>query len=173
MSGFASAEMEPMKLGSLKEGGRDGTLIVVDRALKRAVRATNVAPTLQKALDDWPTAAPKLRALAEALANDKAPGSFALDTKVLAAPLPRAFQWADGSAYVVHVELVRKARGGETAVLLDHPSVPRRLRFVCRPERRDRAGDEAWGIDFGARSASSSTTCRWASRGRRAGTSSW
>src|SRR5260370_36044410 len=100
-----------MKLGSLKEGGRDGTLIVVDRALQRAVRASNVAPTLQKALDDWATTAPKLRALAEALADDKAPGSFALDTKALAAPLPRAFQWADGSAYVVHVDLVRKARG--------------------------------------------------------------
>src|SRR3984893_11550897 len=100
-----------MKLASLKEGGRDGTLIVVNRALTRAVRATNVAPTLQKALDDWAAAAPKLRAVAEQLADDKAPGSFELDTTALAAPLPRAFQWADGSAYVVHVELVRKARG--------------------------------------------------------------
>src|SRR6266852_548314 len=102
-----------MKLGSLKEGGRDGTLIVVNRELTRAVRATNVAPTLQKALDDWASAAPKLMELAEKLRDDKAPGSFELDTKALAAPLPRAFQWADGSAYVVHVELVRKARGVE------------------------------------------------------------
>ena len=98
-----------MKLASLKEGGRDGTLIVVDRELKRAVRATNIAPTLQKALDDWAPVAPRLAALAEELRDDKAPGSFELDTKALAAPLPRAYQWADGSAYVVHVELVRKA----------------------------------------------------------------
>ena len=102
-----------MKLGSLKEGGRDGTLIVVDRELKRAVRATNVAPTLQKALDNWATVSPRLAALAEELRDDKAPGSFELDTAALAAPLPRAYQWADGSAYVVHVELVRKARGVE------------------------------------------------------------
>ena len=102
-----------MKLGSLKEGGRDGTLIVVDRAVKKAVRASSVAPTLQKALDDWATAEPKLRALAQQLADGKASGAFDLDTKALAAPLPRAYQWADGSAYVVHVELVRKARGVE------------------------------------------------------------
>src|SRR5215471_8879209 len=102
-----------MKLASLKEGGRDGTLIVVDRELKRAVRATNVAPTLQKALDNWAAVSPKLAALAEELRDDKAPGSFELDTTALAAPLPRAYQWADGSAYVVHVELVRRARGVE------------------------------------------------------------
>ena len=64
-----------MKLGSLKEGGRDGALIVVDRELKRAVRAANIAPTLQKALDDWAKAAPRLAALAEQLRDDKAPGS--------------------------------------------------------------------------------------------------
>src|ERR1700681_3082875 len=102
-----------MKLASLKEGGRDGTLIVVNRELTRAVRATNVAPTLQKALDDWAATSPRLRGVAEQLAEDKAPGSFELKTAALAAPLPRAFQWADGSAYVVHVELVRKARGVE------------------------------------------------------------
>ena len=102
-----------MKLASLKEGGRDGTLIVVDRALKRAVRATGIAPTLQAALDDWAAIEPTLRALARAAADDTAPGSFELDTTALAAPLPRAYQWADGSAYVIHVELVRKARGVE------------------------------------------------------------
>ncbi len=79
-----------MKLGSLKEGGRDGTLIVVDRDLGRAVRATNIAPTLQKALDDWATISPRLADLAERLRDDKAPGSFELDTTALAAPLPRA-----------------------------------------------------------------------------------
>jgi fumarylacetoacetate (FAA) hydrolase len=102
-----------MKLASLKEGGRDGTLIVVDKDIKRAVRATGIAATLQKAMDDWATVSPKLVDLAELLRDNKAVGSFELDTGALAAPLPRAYQWADGSAYVVHVELVRKARGVE------------------------------------------------------------
>ncbi|HEX9558342.1 MAG TPA: fumarylacetoacetate hydrolase family protein [Reyranella sp.] len=139
-----------MKLGSLKQGGRDGTLIVVDRALKRAVRASNVAPTLQKALDDWATTAPKLRALAEALADDKAPGSFALDTGALAAPLPRAFQWADGSAYVVHVELVRKARGVEMppSFWTDPLMYQGGSDSFIGPNDEIEAGDEAWGIDF-------------------------
>ena len=69
-----------MKLASLKEGGRDGTLIVVDRELKRAVRATGIAPTLQKAMDDWAAVSPRLAALAEELRDDKAVGSFELDT---------------------------------------------------------------------------------------------
>ena len=99
-----------MKLATLKEGGRDGTLIMVNRELTRAVRETGVAPTLQSALDDWANLAPRLLALSEQLRDDKVPGSFELDTSALAAPLPRAYQWADGSAYVVHVELVRKAK---------------------------------------------------------------
>ena len=139
-----------MKLASLKEGGRDGTLIVVDRELTRAVRATNVAPTLQKALDDWGVAAPKLRALAEQLADDKAPGSFALETTALAAPLPRAFQWADGSAYVVHVELVRKARGVEMppSFWTDPLMYQGGSDSFIGPNDEIEAGDEAWGIDF-------------------------
>ena len=69
-----------MKLASLKEGGRDGTLIVVDRELKRAVRATGIVPTLQKAIEDWANVAPRLADLAGQLRDDKAPGSFELDT---------------------------------------------------------------------------------------------
>jgi fumarylacetoacetate (FAA) hydrolase len=139
-----------MKLGSLKEGGRDGTLIVVNRELTRAVRATNVAPTLQKALDGWATAAPKLRALAEQLADDKAPGSFELETTSLAAPLPRAFQWADGSAYVVHVELVRKARGVEMppSFWTDPLMYQGGSDSFVGPNDEIEAADEAWGIDF-------------------------
>jgi fumarylacetoacetate (FAA) hydrolase len=139
-----------MKLASLKEGGRDGTLIVVDRDMKRAVRATAIAPTLQKAIEDWSAIVPKLAGLAEQLRDDKAPGSFALDTSALAAPLPRAYQWADGSAYVVHVELVRKARGVEmppsfwTDPLMYQGGSDS---FVgCNDEIE--LGDEAWGIDF-------------------------
>lgn len=139
-----------MKLGSLKEGGRDGTLIVVNRALTRAVRAANVAPTLQRALDDWATVEPKLQALATQLENDKAPGTFAVDTTALAAPLPRAYQWADGSAYVVHVELVRKARGVEMppSFWTDPLMYQGGSDSFTGPNDAIEMADEAWGIDF-------------------------
>lgn len=101
-----------MKLGSLKEGGRDGTLIVVSRDLSRAVRATGIAATLQQALDDWSNTAPRLNALYESLDGD-ADGVFDLDMSRLAAPLPRAYEFVDGSAYLPHVERVRRARGAE------------------------------------------------------------
>ena len=102
-----------MKLGSLKEGGRDGTLIVVSRDLSRAVRATGIAATLQAALEDWSNLAPRLNALSESLNSGDADGVFDLDLNVLAAPLPRAYEFVDGSAYLPHVERVRRARGAE------------------------------------------------------------
>ncbi|GGD34100.1 fumarylacetoacetate hydrolase family protein [Pseudoxanthomonas indica] len=102
-----------MKLGSLKEGGRDGTLIVVSRDLTRAVRATSIAATLQAALEDWSNLAPRLNALSESINADDADGVFDLDPKALAAPLPRAYEFVDGSAYLPHVERVRRARGAE------------------------------------------------------------
>jgi len=108
-----------MKLASLKEGGRDGTLVVVDRELKRAVRATDIARTLQAALEDWENAAPRLNRVHELL-HDAAKAQtingeevFALDPAQLAAPLPRAYEFVDGSAYLPHVERVRRARGAE------------------------------------------------------------
>ena len=139
-----------MKLSSLKEGGRDGTLIVVNRALSRAVRATSIAPTLQKALDDWVIVAPKLAALSQALEDGKAPGAFAFDTHDLAAPLPRAYQWADGSAYVVHVELVRKARGVEMppSFWTDPLMYQGGSDSLIGANDDIEAADEAWGIDF-------------------------
>ncbi len=102
-----------MKLGSLKEGGRDGTLIVVSRDLQRAVRANGIAQTLQRALEDWSNAAPRLNALSDALNQDSADGVFDVDFAQLAAPLPRAYEFVDGSAYLPHVERVRRARGAE------------------------------------------------------------
>ena len=102
-----------MKLGSLKEGGRDGTLIVVSRDLKHAVRADGIATTLQAALEDWSNAAPRLHALYDELSAGNAEGAFVVDPQVLAAPLPRAYEFLDGSAYLPHVERVRKARGAE------------------------------------------------------------
>jgi fumarylacetoacetate (FAA) hydrolase len=102
-----------MKLGSLKEGGRDGTLIVVSGDLARAVRATGIAPTLQRALEDWSNLAPRLAALSDALNDGSADGAFDLESIHLAAPLPRAYEFVDGSAYLPHVERVRRARGAE------------------------------------------------------------
>ena len=102
-----------MKLATLKDGTRDGTLIVVSRDLKHALKADDIAPTLQAALDDWAYAAPQLIDRYDAL--NRAPGSraFEFDPKQCASPLPRAYQWADGSAYLSHAERLRKARGAE------------------------------------------------------------
>jgi len=100
-----------MKLASLK-GGRDGRLVVVSKDLAWCADASTVAPTLQAALDDWETAAPKLEALATDLAHEAIP-MMRFHERAAHSPLPRAYQWADGSAYVNHVELVRKARGAE------------------------------------------------------------
>lgn len=101
-----------MKLASLKNG-RDGSLIVVSRDLKQGLDARDVAATLQAALDDWERAAPRLNALYRELNDGKADGAFELDMGELASPLPRAYQFLDGSAYLPHVERVRKARGAE------------------------------------------------------------
>ncbi len=101
-----------MKLASLKHG-RDGRLVVVSRDLSRAVAASSAAPTLQAALDDWARAEPVLRGLSDALNGGGVEDEFPFEASACAAPLPRAYQWCDGSAYVTHVELVRKARGAE------------------------------------------------------------
>ncbi len=100
-----------MKLASLKSSQRDGELIIVNRELTHAISAKDIAPTLQHALDAWQDYAPQLQARYEQLNAGQCEHAFALDCKQLASPLPRAYQWADGSAYVNHVELVRKARG--------------------------------------------------------------
>lgn len=100
-----------MKLGSLK-GGRDGRLVVVSHDLAWCADAAHIAPTLQAALDDWDSTAPALENLATDLAHDVIPKER-FHEREAASPLPRAYQWADGSAYVNHVELVRKARGAE------------------------------------------------------------
>ena len=101
-----------MKLASLKEG-RDGALVVVSRDLSKAVSAGSIAPTMQAALDNWATASAELNKLYEALNAGTAEGAFDFEPEKCAAPLPRAYQWADGSAYLNHVELVRKARGAK------------------------------------------------------------
>jgi fumarylacetoacetate (FAA) hydrolase len=102
-----------MKLSSLRSRSRDGELIVVSRDLTRAVTVPRIARTLQEALDDWSVKSAELGAVAAELERGEVSGAFAFDPKAVTAPLPRAYHWVDGSAYVNHVELVRKARGAE------------------------------------------------------------
>ncbi|PKL95767.1 MAG: 2-keto-4-pentenoate hydratase [Gammaproteobacteria bacterium HGW-Gammaproteobacteria-8] len=139
-----------MKLGSLKQGGRDGTLVVVSRDLTRAVRADDIAPTLQAALDQWDSSAPRLNELAERLEDDRAEASFALELEALAAPLPRAYQFLDGSAYLPHVERVRKARGAEVpeSFFTDPLMYQAVSDGFLGPRDPIAMADTAWGIDF-------------------------
>ncbi|WP_153101527.1 fumarylacetoacetate hydrolase family protein [Paraburkholderia hayleyella] len=102
-----------MKLATLKDGTRDGQLMVVSRDLQTAALADAIVATLQRALDDWPFYAPQLQEVYDALNQGRARHTFAFDAGQCMAPLPRAYQWADGSSYVNHVELVRRARGAE------------------------------------------------------------
>ena len=140
-----------MKLASLR-AGRDGRLLVVSRDLTKAVGVSHIAKTLQMALDDWARVAPRLQAVSDELNAGKLYDAFALDPAKLAAPLPRAFQWVDGSAYVNHVELVRKARGAEMppSFWTDPLMYQGGSDSFIGPRDPILAGDEAWGIDFEA-----------------------
>ena len=102
-----------MKLATYKDGSRDGQLVVVSRDLTTAHYATGIASKLQQVLDDWGFLSPQLQDLYDTLNNGKARHAFPFDPVQCMAPLPRAYQWADGSAYINHVELVRKARASE------------------------------------------------------------
>jgi fumarylacetoacetate (FAA) hydrolase len=138
-----------MKLASLKSG-RDGELAIVSRDLKRCVSAGHIAPTLQHALDRWSEAAPRLAQVSELLNEGDISGQQPFDPKACASPLPRAYQWADGSAYVTHVELVRKARGAEMPPSfwtdpLMYQGGSDSFIGPCDPIL---AADESWGIDF-------------------------
>jgi fumarylacetoacetate (FAA) hydrolase len=146
-----------MKLGSLKEGGRDGTLVVVSKDLTRAVRATGIAPTMQRALEDWSNAAPRLNGVYEALQASTAETIngepvFAVDFAQFAAPLPRAYEFVDGSAYLPHVARVRKARGAE--VPESFYTDPLMYQAVSAgfygPRDPVLVADEAYGIDLEA-----------------------
>lgn len=140
-----------MKLATLKAGGRDGTLVIVDRGLRWAAPVPAIARTLQGALDEWESVAAELEKVYGVLNRGEMEG-FALQMEQLAAPLPRAYQWLDGSAYLSHVERVRKARGAEMPPGLwsdplmyqggsDHFLGPRDP--IC-------AADQAFGVDFEA-----------------------
>src|SRR5579862_8715766 len=101
-----------MRLATLRDGSRDGALVVVDSIGERYVRARAVASSLQRALDEWPRCEPLLRELAGRLERGEV-DALPVDPAFLAAPLPRAYEWIDGSAYLNHVILVRKARGAD------------------------------------------------------------
>jgi len=102
-----------MKLASLKAGERDGSLVVVSKEIDTCVTATHIAPSLQAALDHWQQTAPRLNALYTQLNQGACKDAVKLDAGALAAPLPRAYEFVDGSAYLPHVERVRHARGAE------------------------------------------------------------
>jgi fumarylacetoacetate (FAA) hydrolase len=139
-----------MKLASLKHG-RDGRLVVVSRDLRRATDASAVAPTLQAALDDWDAAAPRLTEIAEALEADRI-AHVPFDPTTCAAPLPRAYQWADGSAFVNHVALVRRSRGVDVpeSFWTDPLMYQGGSDSFIGPGDPIPLADEAWGIDFEA-----------------------
>lgn len=139
-----------MKLASLK-GGRDGRLVVVSDDLSTCAEAGAIAPTLQAALDDWATVAPQLEALAADLASGAVVGQ-PFDESAAAPPLPRAYQWADGSAYVNHVALVRQARGAELPESFWHDPLVYQggSDGFLGPRDPIPLADEAWGCDMEA-----------------------
>ncbi len=140
-----------MKLASLKHG-RDGELVVVSRDLTRAVKVLSIAATLQAALDNWAVSKAKLEAVYQRLNDGLEEGAFAFDQAACHSPLPRAYHWADGSAYVNHVELVRKARGAEIPESFWHDPLMYQGGADCfiPPHSPIQMADEAWGIDLEA-----------------------
>jgi fumarylacetoacetate (FAA) hydrolase len=140
-----------MKLASLRHG-RDGQLVVVSYDLERYVAVPHIAQTLQRVLDDWTNAAPRLLRVYDLINENAADGAKPFQPSECMAPIPRAYQWADGSAYVTHVELVRKARGAEMPQSfwtdpLMYQGGSDGFIGPCEPIL---ATDEAWGIDFEA-----------------------
>ena len=141
-----------MKLASLKDGSRDGRLVVVSRDLKSCQPVPNIAATMQDALDNWDTAAPQLKQIYALLNQGSASGAKPFDESQCHSPLPRAYQWADGSAYINHVELVRKARNAEVpaSFYTDPLMYQGGSDSFVGPRDPVYALDEAWGIDLEA-----------------------
>ncbi|MFK7991555.1 MAG: fumarylacetoacetate hydrolase family protein [Sandaracinaceae bacterium] len=136
-----------MKLATLRDGTRDGALIVADASGTRYVSAASVAPTLQAALDRWDDVETSLRAL-----SAKAADGEALDTTRLMAPLPRAYEWVDGSAYINHIVLVRKARNAEPPETLETDPLVYQggSGVLLGPNDPIQLPDPEWGLDFEA-----------------------
>ncbi len=141
-----------MKLATYKDGSRDGQLVVVSRDLANAHYASAIATRLQPVLDDWSFLSPQLEDLYAALNQGKARQAFAFEPARCMAPLPRAYQWADGSAFVNHVELVRRARNAEmpASFWTDPMMYQGGSDDFCGPRDDIVAASEDWGIDFEA-----------------------
>lgn len=141
-----------MKLATLKSGGRDGTLVVVNRDLSLYQQVPGIAVTLQQALDNWSECEAGLRQVYDSLNDRSSTHALPFVAAACHSPLPRAYQWADGSAYINHVELVRKARGAELpAEFYNDPLMYQGgSDSFIGPRDRIVAGSEAWGIDFEA-----------------------
>ncbi len=141
-----------MKFASLKAGGRDGSLLLVSRDLNRAVETKLMVPTLREAIENWPAIEPGLQKLYERLTSGEIGEPFDVASGELAAPLPRAFQWCDGSAYLHHAELVRKARNAEIPRSLYHDPLIYQggSDHFLGPHDAIKVSDENWGIDLEA-----------------------
>ena len=138
-----------MKLATLNDGTRDGKLVVVSKDLTRYCAADNIAPTLQAALDNWEEIAPKLEVLAMDVEHEAVPCER-FHEREAHSPLPRAYQWADGSAYINHVELVRKARDAEVPESFYHDPLMYQggSDSFLAPREDIPLGDTAWGCDM-------------------------
>jgi fumarylacetoacetate (FAA) hydrolase len=160
-----------MKLATLDDGSRDGQLLVVSRDLSRAVAARDIAATLQRALDEWPAPVPALKQRYDALNTGTASGAFAFDPARCLSPLPRSYHWADGSAYVNHVELVRKARGAELPPSFwEDPLIYQGgSDTFLAPTEPIRMETEDWGIDLEAEIAVITGDVPMGTRAERAG----
>ena len=141
-----------MKLASRRGESRDGQLLVVSRDLTRAAPVPEIAPNLQAALDGWVELAPLLESASEKLNGGSLPGEIGLDPAALSAPLPRAYHFVDGSAYLSHMELLRKARGAELPDSFRHDPLAYQAGCDANLAPRDPIPlvDEAWGLDFEA-----------------------
>ena len=152
-----------MKLASLKSGGRDGTLVVVDRRLERAVRVPQIVATLQQALERWHEVEAPLAMVAQELEAGTCADAFAFDPALAASPLPRAYQFLDGSVYLHHMEKARKARGA--AMPPNYKTEPLMYQGLsdafCGPYDPLQLPDDNLSSTMRLRLPSSLTKCRW------------
>lgn len=141
-----------MKLATLNNGSRDGSLVVVSKDLTKFIAVPDVASSLQLALDDWKNLAPKLQIISDQLNAGKTDAHQPFNEADCLSPLPRAFQWADGSAYINHVELVRKARGAELpeSFLTDPLMYQGGSDDFIGPRADIPLASDEWGVDFEA-----------------------
>lgn len=138
-----------MKLASLKTQSRDGQLVVVSENLQKAVKISEGIQSMQGLLENWDTYAAQLEELYTALNTGYVDSAFAFDPESLAAPLPRAYQWLDGSAYLPHVRRVRQARGAEMPPSFEHDPLMYQggSDIFLGPKDPIMVADESWGID--------------------------